>query len=137
MRENNSDLRWLALGALGGLLLAGCATAIATAGSGLAGNLNTAILNQDDPELVTEHQLARQKNQSERAMLKFACRVGFCVDVRYFLQLQGAFHRDRIVAAAAEKEGMVLFNFSLREDVRESLNRHCVIYGQGQVQYFA
>jgi len=29
------------------MLLAGCATAIATAGSGLAGNLNTAILNQD------------------------------------------------------------------------------------------
>lgn len=36
------------------VLLAGCATAIATAGSGLAGNLNTAILNQDDPELVRD-----------------------------------------------------------------------------------
>jgi len=36
------------------MLLAGCATAIATAGSGLAGNLNTAILNQDDPELVRD-----------------------------------------------------------------------------------
>jgi hypothetical protein len=39
---------------LGNLLLAGCATAIATAGSGLAGNLNTAIMNQDDPELVRD-----------------------------------------------------------------------------------
>jgi hypothetical protein len=39
---------------LGSLMLTGCATAIATAGSGLAGNLNTAILNQDDPQLVRD-----------------------------------------------------------------------------------
>lgn len=32
--------------------LGGCATVVATAGSGVAGNLSTAILNQDDPELV-------------------------------------------------------------------------------------
>lgn len=36
------------------LLLSGCATVVATAGSGVAGNLNTAILNQDDPELVRD-----------------------------------------------------------------------------------
>ncbi|MFC1690304.1 TRAP transporter TatT component family protein, partial [Pseudomonadota bacterium] len=42
------------LALLGSLILAGCATAIATAGSGLAGNLNTAILNQDDPALVRD-----------------------------------------------------------------------------------
>jgi hypothetical protein len=35
-------------------LLPGCATVVATAGSGVAGNLNTAILNQDDPELVRD-----------------------------------------------------------------------------------
>lgn len=40
----------LVLGAM--LVLPGCATVVATAGSGVAGNLNTAILNQDDPELV-------------------------------------------------------------------------------------
>ena len=34
--------------------LAGCASVMATAGSGLAGNLNTAILNQDDPDLVRD-----------------------------------------------------------------------------------
>jgi tetratricopeptide (TPR) repeat protein len=39
---------------LAALLLAGCASVMATAGSGLAGNLNTAILNQDDPELVRD-----------------------------------------------------------------------------------
>jgi hypothetical protein len=40
---------------VGGLaLLPGCATVVATAGSGVAGNLNTAILNQDDPELVRD-----------------------------------------------------------------------------------
>jgi len=39
---------------LGSALLAGCATVMATAGSGLAGNLNTAIMNQDDPELVRD-----------------------------------------------------------------------------------
>jgi len=33
---------------------AGCASVVATAGSGLAGNLNTAIMNQDDPELVRD-----------------------------------------------------------------------------------
>jgi len=35
-------------------LAAGCASMMATAGSGLAGNLNTAILNQDDPALVRD-----------------------------------------------------------------------------------
>ncbi len=36
------------------LLAGGCASMVATAGSGLAGNLNTAILNQDDPALVRD-----------------------------------------------------------------------------------
>jgi len=44
----------LIIALLSAILLAGCATAIATAGSGLAGNLNTAIMNQDDPELVRD-----------------------------------------------------------------------------------
>jgi tetratricopeptide (TPR) repeat protein len=40
--------------ALAAVLTAGCATVVATAGGGLAGNLNKAILNQDDPELVRD-----------------------------------------------------------------------------------
>ena len=36
------------------VLLAGCASVMATAGSGLAGNLNKAIMNQDDPVLVRD-----------------------------------------------------------------------------------
>jgi hypothetical protein len=36
------------------LMVTGCASMMATAGSGLAGNLSTAILNQDDPELVRD-----------------------------------------------------------------------------------
>lgn len=36
------------------LIVTGCASIMATAGSGLAGNLSTAILNQDDPELVRD-----------------------------------------------------------------------------------
>ena len=36
------------------LVLPACATVVATAGSGVAGNLNTAILNQDDPQLVRD-----------------------------------------------------------------------------------
>jgi hypothetical protein len=36
------------------VVIAGCATVMATAGSGLAGNLNTAIMNQDDPDLVRD-----------------------------------------------------------------------------------
>jgi len=35
-------------------MLGGCATMVASAGSGLAGNLNTAIMNQDDPRLVRD-----------------------------------------------------------------------------------
>jgi len=34
--------------------LASCATVVATAGGGMAANLNTAIMNQDDPELVRD-----------------------------------------------------------------------------------
>ena len=34
--------------------LSGCATMVASAGSGLAGNLNAAIMNQDDPPLVRD-----------------------------------------------------------------------------------
>jgi hypothetical protein len=34
--------------------LAACASMVASAGSGLAGNLNKAILNQDDPQLVRD-----------------------------------------------------------------------------------
>ena len=34
--------------------LVSCATVVATAGSGMAGNLNSAIMNQDDPELVRD-----------------------------------------------------------------------------------
>ena len=34
--------------------LSSCATVVATAGSGVAGNLNSAIMNQDDPELVRD-----------------------------------------------------------------------------------
>ena len=36
------------------VLLAACASVVATAGSGVAGNLTTAIMNQDDPELVRD-----------------------------------------------------------------------------------
>jgi len=40
--------------AVSSLMVTGCASMMATAGSGLAGNLSTAILNQDDPELVRD-----------------------------------------------------------------------------------
>ena len=36
------------------LIVTGCASIMATAGNTLAGNLSTAILNQDDPELVRD-----------------------------------------------------------------------------------
>ena len=40
--------------ALSMILLAACASVVATAGGGMAGNLNKAILNQDDPVLVRD-----------------------------------------------------------------------------------
>jgi len=42
------------LTATAALALAACASMVASAGSGLAGNLNKAILNQDDPQLVRD-----------------------------------------------------------------------------------
>ena len=57
----NSRLFLACIALVGGLaLLPGCATVVATAGSGVAGNLNTAILNQDDPELGKHFATARE-----------------------------------------------------------------------------
>jgi hypothetical protein len=42
-------IAWLAL-----FSLAGCASVVTTAGSGLAGNLTVAMMNQDDPEIVRD-----------------------------------------------------------------------------------
>ena len=42
------------LGLAACLLVTGCASVMTVAGAGLAGNLSTAILNQDDPELVRD-----------------------------------------------------------------------------------
>lgn len=44
----------LLLPLLAAALLSGCATVVATAGGGMAANLNSAILNQDDPALVRD-----------------------------------------------------------------------------------
>jgi len=44
----------LLLAACWGLLLGGCISMVASAGSGLAGNLNRAIMNQDDPQIVRD-----------------------------------------------------------------------------------
>ncbi|MDH4021678.1 MAG: TRAP transporter TatT component family protein [Gammaproteobacteria bacterium] len=47
-------LRTLIPGLLGSAVLAGCASMAGSAAGNLAGDLSTAILNQDDPELVRE-----------------------------------------------------------------------------------
>jgi len=39
---------------LAGTILASCASVVATAGSGLAGNLTIAMMNQDDPDIVRD-----------------------------------------------------------------------------------
>ena len=48
-----SAFRFIIVSIVSGVL-AGCASVVASAGAGLAGNLNTAILNQDDPPLVRD-----------------------------------------------------------------------------------
>jgi hypothetical protein len=48
-----SAFRFIIVSIVSGIL-AGCASVVASAGAGLAGNLNTAILNQDDPPLVRD-----------------------------------------------------------------------------------
>ena len=47
-------------------------------------------------------------DQRQRAVLEFAGRVGFGVDVGDFLELQRAFESDRVVVAAAEEQRVVL-----------------------------
>jgi hypothetical protein len=55
MKKPVFDSGWRALTlSVAMALIAGCASVMATAGSGLAGNLNAAIMNQDDPELVRD-----------------------------------------------------------------------------------
>jgi uncharacterized protein YceK len=49
-----STFHRLVLLLIAALLAAGCASVVATAGSGVAGNLTSAIMNQDDPELVRD-----------------------------------------------------------------------------------
>jgi ribosomal protein S7 len=48
-----SVFRFLLISTMASTLVA-CASMVASAGSGLAGNLNTAIMNQDDPPLVRD-----------------------------------------------------------------------------------
>lgn len=50
---NNLLIRFLLLAVIV-LFAPACATVVATAGSGMAGNLTSAIMNQDDPELVRD-----------------------------------------------------------------------------------
>lgn len=45
---------WALFGTLPAAWLAGCATVVASAGSGLAGNLTVAMMNQDDPAIVRD-----------------------------------------------------------------------------------
>ncbi len=61
--------------------------------------------NRDDRHLGVD--------QRQRAVLQFAGRVGFGVDVGYFLQLQGTFEGNRIVPAAAQEQGVLFVGKAL------------------------
>ena len=54
-------------------------------------------------------------DERERAVLQLARRIRLGVDVRDFLELQRAFHRDRVHRAAAEEQRVVLVGEALRE----------------------
>jgi hypothetical protein len=47
-------------------------------------------------------------DQGQRAVLEFAGRVGFGVDVADFLQLERAFQRDRVVQSTTQEQGVFL-----------------------------
>ena len=55
-------------------------------------------------------------DKCQRTMLEFSCCVGLRVNVGNFLELQGTFHGNRVVQAAAQKERV----FLLREVLRPS-----------------
>jgi hypothetical protein len=56
-------------------------------------------------------------DQRQRAVLELAGRVGFGVNVGDLLELQGAFHGDRVMPATAEEEGVVFVGKALRPDL--------------------
>ena len=58
-------------------------------------------------------------DQRERAVLQFARRIGFRVNVGNFLQLQRPLHRDRVERAAAQEQGVALLGEALREPVND------------------
>ena len=54
-------------------------------------------------------------DERERAVLQLAGRIRLGVDVRDFLELQRAFHRDRVHLAAAEEQRVMLVGEALRQ----------------------
>ena len=56
-------------------------------------------------------------DQRQRAMFEFAGRVGFGVDIGDLLELQGAFHGDRVMPATAEEKGVVFVGKTLCPDL--------------------
>src|ERR1700734_2139480 len=60
-------------------------------------------------------------DQRERAVLQLAGGIGLGVNVGNFLQLQRAFHRDRIEGAAAKEQSVVFFSEALGEFVNDRI----------------
>ncbi len=48
-------------------------------------------------------------------MLQLACRVGLCVNIGNFLELERTLHGDWILNTAAEEEGVLFWNEELRQ----------------------
>ena len=68
-------------------------------------------------------------------MLEFACRVGLGVDVADFFQLQGAFHGNRVMRAAAQEEGVLAFGKVLGPGDELRLQRQHRLQGGGQMAH--
>ena len=72
-------------------------------------------------------------NQRERPMLELARGIGLGMDIGDFLELERAFHRDRPVDAAAEKQRVLLRRKARGPGSHLRLGREHLVHCRGQV----
>ena len=83
------------------------------------------------------HHRHGSRHQRQRAVLEFAGRVGFGVDVADFLEFEGALKRHRVMDAAPQEQGIVFFGERFRPLHQLRLQRQHRLHGKWQVAHLA
>jgi len=69
-------------------------------------------------------------------VFQLAGRVGFGVDVRDFLELEGTFHRHRVLRATAKEQGVVLVGEQLGDFFHDAVHGQCFAQASRQAAQF-